>query len=109
MKQTLLLLAVFCIGATIHAQNEKLSGAFTENFSDTVLHYFHYGSTGNKAPFKWTSGVATAADSTKVLSFQIDPSDSAGAGRGPEIISNNFTYFGTYSARLKVPDVRAIQ
>src|SRR5678809_979955 len=35
--------------------------------------------------------------------------DSAGAGRGPEIISNNFTYYGTYSARLKVPDVRNIQ
>jgi hypothetical protein len=38
--------------------------------------------------------------------FKIDPNDSAGAGRGPEIISNNFTHFGTYSARLKVPDVR---
>jgi hypothetical protein len=110
MKQTLLLLAVLCIGGTIHAQKEKLSGAFTENFSDSVIHYFHYGSTGNKVPFKCTSGVTTAAaDSAKVLSLKIDPLDSAGAGRGPEIISNNFTYFGTYSARLKVPDVRAVQ
>jgi hypothetical protein len=45
----------------------------------------------------------------KVLSFKIDPNDSAGAGRGPEIISNSFTHFGTYAARLKVPDPRAVQ
>ncbi|MEJ7682307.1 MAG: hypothetical protein WKG06_31545 [Segetibacter sp.] len=43
------------------------------------------------------------------MSFKIDPQDSAGAGRGPEIISNKYTHFGTYSARLKVPRVRDIQ
>ena len=46
---------------------------------------------------------------SKVLLFKIDPTDSAGAGRGPEIISNDFTYFGTYSARLKVPAVKDVQ
>ena len=46
---------------------------------------------------------------TKVLSFKIDPLDSAGAGRGPEIISKSFTHFGTYAARLKVPDARTVQ
>ena len=35
--------------------------------------------------------------------------DNAGAGRGPEIISKEFTYFGTYAARLKVPDVKEVQ
>jgi len=45
----------------------------------------------------------------KILSLKIDPADSAGAGRGPEIISKGFTHFGTYSARLKVPDVRKVQ
>ena len=109
MKQILLLLAVLFVSCTIYAQSPIVSGAFTENFGDTALHYFHYGSTGNKTPFKWASGIATTGDSTKVLSFKIDPLDSAGAGRGPEIISNKFTYFGTYSARLKVPDVRKVQ
>lgn len=46
---------------------------------------------------------------TSVLSFKIDPNDPAGAGKGPEIISNEFTHYGTYSARLKVPDVRSEQ
>jgi hypothetical protein len=45
----------------------------------------------------------------RILSFKIDPEDPAGAGCGPEIISNNFTHFGTYATRLKIPDVRNIQ
>ena len=109
MKQTSLLLLLLLMGITTYAQEGKLSPAFTENFSDSTLHYFHYGSTGNKAPFKWKSGVTETEPNTKVLLFKIDPADSAGAGRGPEIISNNFTYFGTYSARLKVPDVKNVQ
>lgn len=109
MKPFLLLLLVLFAGNIIRAQKESFSGAFKEDFSDTALHYFHYGSTGNQSPFKWRSGVAATGDSINVLSFKIDPADSAGAGRGPEIISNHFTYFGSYSARLKVPHVRSIQ
>lgn len=106
MKQILFIFPLlFCI--TAYGQME--SHSFIENFDDTVLHHFRYGSTGIKDDFKWQSGVVSKADHAKVLSLKIDPLDSAGAGRGPEIISNDFTYFGTYAARLKVPDVRDIQ
>lgn len=106
MKQILFIFPLlFCI--TAYGQIE--SHSFIENFNDTVLHHFRYGSTGIKSAFKWQSGVVSKADHAKVLSLKIDPLDSAGAGRGPEIISNDFTYYGTYSARLKVPDVRDIQ
>lgn len=109
MKQLLFLFSFF-ISLTIHAQNGKLSHSFIENFSDSVLENFRYGSTGNKSAFKWQSGVTSKTEpGQKVLLFKIDPSDSAGAGRGPEIISNDFTYFGRYSARLKVPGVKNIQ
>lgn len=109
MKPTLFLLSFF-ISLTIHAQNGKLSHSFMENFNDSVLVNFRYGSTGNKSPFKWQSGVPSkTAPGAKVLSFKIDPSDSAGAGRGPEIISNDFTYFGRYSARFKVPGIKNVQ
>lgn len=94
----------------IYTQAQKLSHSFIENFSDSVLQNFRYGSAGNKAAFKWQSGVASKTEPrSKVLLFKIDPVDSAGAGRGPEIISENFTYYGSYSARLKVPDVKAVQ
>ena len=109
MKQIPLFLSFF-ISLTIHAQNGKLSHSFIENFNDSILENFRYGSTGNKAAFKWQSGVTSKTEpGSKVLLFKIDPMDSAGAGRGPEIISNDFTYFGTYSARLKVPDVKDVQ
>lgn len=109
MKQ-LLFSILFFISITIHAQQENLSHAFIENFSDSVLQNFRYGSTGSKDAFKWQPGVTSKTEpNSKVLLFKIDPDDSAGAGRGPEIISNHFTSFGSYSARLKLPDVRNVQ
>jgi hypothetical protein len=108
MKQILLFISFF-ISLTIYAQ-ENLSHSFLENFNDSVLQNFRYGSTGVKDAFKWQSGIVSKTEpGSKVLLFKIDPADSAGAGRGPEIISNQFTYFGSYSARLKIPDVRAVQ
>lgn len=92
------------------AQMDSTHKGFSEDFSDTTSTFFHYGSTGTKAAFKWKLGAPSPTEKgTKVLSFKIDPGDNAGAGRGPEIISNTFTHFGTYSARLKVPQVKAIQ
>jgi beta-glucanase (GH16 family) len=41
--------------------------------------------------------------------MRIDPEEAPGAGKGPEIISNEFTHFGTYASRLKIPDVKKIQ
>jgi len=109
MKQILLFSSIF-ISLASHAQIENLSQSFIENFGQPVLENFRYGSTGIKDAFKWQSGIISKTEpNTKVLLFKIDPQDSAGAGRGPEIISNHFTYFGTYSARLKVPDVREVQ
>jgi len=106
MKQ---ILFIFSILFFVTAYSQTASHSFIENFDDTVLHHFRYGSTGIRNAFKWQSGVISKTNNAKVLSLKIDPLDSAGAGRGPEIISNDFTYYGTYSARLKVPDVRDIQ
>jgi hypothetical protein len=109
MKHILLFIS-FLISVAIHAQEENLSHSFIENFNDSGLQNFRYGSAGNKSAFKWQPGIISKTEpGTKVLLFKIDPADSAGAGRGPEIISNQFTSFGTYSARLKVPDVRNVQ
>lgn len=108
------LLALFCyifLSFNIFAQeNEGTANAFKEDFDQDSLVNFHYGSRGAKSEFKWHSGVLSETEpSTTVLSLKIDPVDSAGAGRGPEIISNEFTHFGSYSARLKIPDVRKVQ
>jgi Glycosyl hydrolases family 16 len=101
----LLALLAFRAGA-----QDTVGRAFTEAFDDSALHNFHYGSTGVRDAFKWTAGMASSIEpASKVLLFKIDPADSAGAGRGPEIISNEFTHYGSYSARYKIPDVRKVQ
>ncbi len=83
---------------------------FLETFDNDTSAFFRYGSTGNKSDFKWKMGLNSSTEpGTSILSFKIDPEDAAGAGRGPEIISKDFTHFGSYATRLKVPDVKEIQ
>lgn len=110
MKHLILSLVLFLIPFLSICQTQDFHGSFVEDFSDATSQYFRYGSTGNKSDFKYKMGVNSSIEpDTKVLSFKIDPLDSAGAGRGPEIISKSFTHFGTYAARLKVPDARTVQ
>jgi len=101
---------VFTAGLCVYPQQEKYHDSFFENFNRSVSRNFHHNSSGIGADFTWKFGVRSPTERrTRILSFKIDPADAAGAGRGPEIISNDFTYFGTYAARLKIPNVRNIQ
>mgnify|MGYP001627344889 CR=1 FL=1 len=110
MKSSLVTAILFLIPFISICQNLEFHGAFKEDFSNPTSHYFRYGSTGTKSEFKYKLGMESSSESnTKVLSFKIDPLDVAGAGRGPEIISKGFTHFGSYAARLKVPEARSVQ
>ena len=89
------------------ATGERTYQSFREDFDDDSLVHFTYASGGNRAGFTRTFGVESPTEpGTRVMSFKIDPNDPPGAGRGPEIISKEFTHYGTYSARLRVPDVQ---
>lgn len=109
MKYCLTILITICIFSANAQQNEKHK-SIKENFNDSTSIYFRYGSTGQKLDFKYKQGIKSPTEpKSKILSFKINPDEAAGPGKGPEIISKNFTHFGTYSARLKVPHVRDIQ
>lgn len=96
-----------CASATTMEPDHK---SFQEDFDGDSSEHFSYASGGNRADFTRTFGVHSSVEpGTSVLSFKIDPNDPPGAGRGPEIISNDFTHFGRYSARIKVPDVQSEQ
>ncbi len=110
MKKLIIPVIAGLVTLTASAQKESATHSFSEDFNDTTLNNFRYGSTGTRSAFKYKVGASSSIEpGTKVLLLKIDPSDSAGAGRGPEIISKNFTYFGTYSARIRIPDVRNVQ
>lgn len=107
-KHPFILFVLFIAAMPAYAQQKDSS--FFESFDSPYLKNFRYGSTGTKTEFKWKSGVASGtAKGLKILSLKLDPEEKPGAGRGPEIISNGFTHFGTYSTSLKVPDVRKQQ
>ena len=110
VKKIFIATVMMAVGLLAAVQPNDNHGAFVEDFSTTTLNHFRYGSTGTPANFKWKVGVASPIEpGTDILSFKIDPQDSAGAGRGPEIISKDFTHYGTYAARLKVPDAKNAQ
>lgn len=110
MKQILTLSIIFIIGFTTCKVQDKYHDSFVEDFNSSSPEYFQHHSGGKGAEFTYTYGVTSPTEpDTKILSFKIDPEDPAGAGRGPEIISNLFTHFGTYAARLRAPGVRDIQ
>ena len=95
---------------TAFSQQANYQKPFFENFRKSSSKYFQPHTTGNGADFIWKFGVKSPTErKTKILSFKIDPADRAGAGRGPEIISKEYTHFGTYAARIKIPDIRKIQ
>lgn len=108
----ILLISMFVFSFLLNSDSQELDfhDAFLENFQNSKPEFFRYGSTGRKANFKWKSGKkAKETDDSKILSFKIDPREVAGPGKGPEIISNKFTHFGSYATRLKVPDPRGVQ
>lgn len=109
MKSILLKGGIVCMCLSAVTEDPPYK-SFREDFDGTTPVHFTYGSGGNQAEFTRAFGVNSPTEpGTQVLSFKIDPDDPPGAGRGPEVVSNEFTHFGTYAARLKVPDVRRDQ
>ena len=106
MKRLSAIIALL-IPALVWAQDPdtRFMGAFKEDFDGSKPQYF----SGGSAPRLFFGVPSLTEKGTTVMLERIQPSDPAGAGRGPEISSSKRTHFGTYSARLRVPDVKAAQ
>ena len=113
IKRIIVTVIVFITGVsafTQQSQTNKYHKYFFEDFSRPDLKNFKADKGESGADFLWKSGVRLQTErKTKILLFKIDPEGASGAGRGPEISSKYFTHFGTYAARLKIPDVKNIQ
>ena len=83
----------------------RFSPAFKEDFDAAKPQYF----SGGSAPRLFFGVPSLTEKGTTVMLERIQPTDPAGAGKGPEISSTKRTHFGTYSARLRVPDVKKAQ
>ncbi len=108
MKRLSAILALsLIIPAVAMAQDTdtRFMGAFKEDFDGAKPQYF----SGGSAPRLFFGVPSLTEKGTTVMLERIQPTDPAGAGKGPEISSSKRTHFGTYSARLRVPDVKKAQ
>ncbi len=106
MKRLSAIIALL-IPALVWAQDPdtRFMGAFKEDFDGSKPQYF----SGGSAPRLFFGVPSLTEKGTTVMLERIQPTDPAGAGKGPEISSTKLTHFGTYSARLRVPDVKKAQ
>ncbi len=86
--------------------NRGFSQGFTENFDSQQSQFFNLD--GSK--LRYYSGVHSfTEESTDVMLMTIKPTDPWGPGNGPQITSKEMTHFGTYSARIRVADIKQVQ
>ena len=105
------LCAAFLMAAgTASAQSvdtDRFMDTFIENFNSDRSEFFNCHGTYN---YRYYPNVPSLSEKgSDVMVMRIDPSTPAGAGRGPEIGTKKLTHFGTYKARIRVPDVKKVQ
>lgn len=107
LKTILLTLSLSCaVLAGAQDTDSRFMRPFTENFSSPTSSNFGFSGTS----FRYSCGIPSFTEKgTDVLVMRISPDDPAGAGRGPEIATPQRTHFGTYSARIRVPDIKKVQ
>ena len=108
------LLSAVCLYAQENPDNSKAKyhKAFVEDFNKADSKYFiqRRDRRHEDTDFRYFPGnVSLSEKGTDVLLYRIDPEDPADAGRGPEIISKHYTSYGTYAARIRIPDVTKVQ
>ena len=101
---------LFLTGLASFSGKDKVHKRFFEDFKKHSSRYFQQNIKGAGTDLRYELGKESPSEpGTNIVSLKINPEDPAGAGKGPEIISKQFTHFGTYAARLKIPDVTQIQ
>ncbi|MDH6306291.1 beta-glucanase (GH16 family) [Parabacteroides sp. PF5-5] len=104
------LAAGYAQGQSESTKKEKYHGRFREDFDKPTSKFFNFNVRESGEDYRYFSGISSLSEKgTKVMLYRIDPEDPAGAGRGPEIVSKDFTHFGSYSARIRIPDITKVQ
>lgn len=105
-KRFLILFAAIAVSCSPKT-NTRFMPAFTENFSTPQPQFFFT----KRSPLRYYSGVhSLTEENTDVMLLAITPSDPWGPSNGgAEIETPGLTHFGTYSARLKMPDLKEVQ
>lgn len=85
-----------------------LHDAFVEQFSAKTSETFSFSLKEND--FRYYPAFPSWNErGTDLLLLRVDPSDPAGMTQYPCVSTKEHTFFGTYSIRLRLPDIKAVQ
>lgn len=85
-----------------------LMGEFSEEFSGTDSGYFDFAYRDEGDDFRYFSGFPSLSENgNTILMLRLDPAD--GAGNGASISARDYTYYGSYSIRMRIPDIVSVQ
>jgi len=105
----IIFLIIFVAATQVFAQSPQppMMNSFTENFNSSSLpSNFEFGTNRNSNRNTWTNGIESEIESeTNVMRLTLHPDNDANPWQGPNFTSKNLTFFGRYSARIKIPSV----
>ena len=85
-----------------------LMAEFTEEFSARGSEYFDFGYRESGDDFRYYPGFPSMSESgNTILMLRLDTSD--GPGIGSVVSAKDYTFYGSYSIRLRIPDIVAVQ
>lgn len=87
-----------------------LAGEFKEDFSERSSGFFRFAPKANGEDFRYFSGhPSLSSTNTKILMMCCSPTDGEGWGKGPQVTTKDYTFYGSYSARIRIPDIKKAQ
>lgn len=85
-----------------------LMAAFKEEFSAQTSDFFDFTLNASRDDFRYYPGFPSLSESgNTILMLRLDTADPA--GEGAQVVSKDYTHFGSYALRLRLPDVVSVQ
>lgn len=85
-----------------------LMAEFSEEFSERDSEFFDFSRRSSGDDFRFYPGFPSLSESgNTILMLRLDPKDASGTGS--VITSKNYTFYGSYSVRLRIPDISSVQ
>lgn len=87
-----------------------LAAQFKEDFSEKSSGFLKFAPKSNGDDFRYYSGHPSLSENnTKIMMMRVDPTDGEGWGKGPQVTTKDYTFYGSYSSRMRVPNTKKAQ
>lgn len=90
-------------------QDVTLQSAFTEDFSELESVSLDMSVKGDDDFRYFPAYPSLTEKSTKILMMRLDPKDASGRENGSALSTKEHSFYGSYSARLRLPDTQKAQ